>query len=344
MEYRHLGDSGLLVSEISLGSWLTYGGSVAQEQTTAIIQRAYEQGINFFDTANKYQDGQGERTLGNAIKTLGVDRSELVIATKLFLPMGDGPNNCGLSRKHIMEQCDSSLQRLGLDYIDLYQCHRPDPSTPMEETLRALDDLVRQGKILYIGVSEWTAAQLTEAVWVARQLNLNPIVSNQPQYSLLWRRIEEEVLPVSKRYGIGQVVFSPLAQGVLTGKYSPGESPPRGSRAGDSNTNMLMEDITHENVLQIVKQLKPVADNLGLTLAQLALAWVLQEPGISSAVIGASRPEQIDDNIVASGVHLDEETIETIANIVEGLEVNSNVDAQAQALEVRGNPGYFGRR
>lgn len=344
MEYRHLGDSGLLVSEISLGSWLTYGGSVAQEQTTAIVQCAYEQGINFFDTANKYQGGEGERTLGNAIKTLGVDRSELVIATKLFLPMGEGPNNCGLSRKHIMEQCDSSLQRLGLDYIDVYQCHRPDPATPIEETLRALDDLVRQGKIIYIGVSEWTAAQLTEAVWVARQLNLNPIVSNQPQYSLLWRRIEEEVLPVSKRYGIGQVVFSPLAQGVLTGKYSPGESPPQGSRAGDSSSNMLMEDITHENALQIVEQLKPIADDLGLTLAQLALAWVLREPGISSAIIGASRPEQIDDNIAASGVHLDEETIETIANIIEGVEVNSNVDAQAQALEVRGHPGHLGRR
>jgi aryl-alcohol dehydrogenase-like predicted oxidoreductase len=244
MEYRRLGGSGVKVSEISLGSWLTYGGSVAEQQATACIHRAYDLGINFFDTANVYVRGAAEEIVGNALK--GFKRDSYFLATKVYFPMGVGPNDRGLSRKHIMEQCHASLKRLGVDYVDLYQCHRYDEGTPLEETLRALDDLVRQGKVLYVGVSEWTADQIADALRLAKEMNLDRIVSNQPRYNMIQRQIEAEVVPLSEREGVGQVVFSPLAQGVLTGKYRPGEAPEGGTRAADPESSRFMRQLMNE--------------------------------------------------------------------------------------------------
>jgi voltage-dependent potassium channel beta subunit len=302
MRYRHLGNSGLRISEIGLGSWLTYGGSVEDERAIACIHRAFELGVNFFDTANVYRQGAAEQVVGRALK--GIDRDDYVLATKVFWPMGEGPNDRGLGRKHVMEQCERSLKRLGVDYVDLYQCHRPDPETPVEETLRALDDLVTQGKVLYVGVSEWSAEQIDEARAIQRELNLDPLISNQPQYSMVWRAIESEVLPVSKRLGIGQVVWSPIAQGVLAGKYRPGEQPPADSRAADPDSSGFMALLLSDEVLAAVQDLRPIAEDLGITMAQMAIAWVLREPGVSSAIVGASRPEQVDENVAASGVEL----------------------------------------
>jgi aryl-alcohol dehydrogenase-like predicted oxidoreductase len=238
MEYRRLGKAGVKVSEVALGSWLTYGGATENETATQCIHRAYEVGINFFDTANVYARGESEKVVGAALKNFA--RDSYVLATKVFFPMGDGPNDRGLSRKHIMEQCHLSLKRLGTDYIDLYQCHRYDENVPLEETLRALDDLVSQGKVLYVGVSEWSAAQIGDALQLADKMNLDRIVSNQPYYNMMGRGLEEEVLPLCEREGIGQVVFSPLAQGVLTGKYKPGQKPPEGTRASDPKQNQFM--------------------------------------------------------------------------------------------------------
>jgi voltage-dependent potassium channel beta subunit len=317
MEYRNLGRSGLRVSEIALGSWLTYGRTVDRDATSAIVRRAYERGINFFDTANVYHRGAAEEVLGEILQDL--PRSDLVIASKVFFPMGDGPNDRGLSRKHVMEQCHASLRRLRTDYLDLYQCHRFDPHTPLDETLRALDDLVTQGKVLYLGSSEWTAAQIAEARGIQERHGWDPFVSNQPQYSMLVRTIEREVVPISARMGIGQIVWSPLAQGVLTGKYRPGAAPPQGSRADDPDSNMFMEPLMRDEVLHAIERLRPIADELGLSLAQLALAWTLRLPNVSSAIIGASRPEQIDDNAAASGVRLDPEVVERIDAVLEGL-------------------------
>jgi voltage-dependent potassium channel beta subunit len=302
MRYRHLGNSGLRISEIGLGSWLTYGGSVEDERAVACIHRAFELGVNFFDTANVYRQGAAEQVVGRALK--GIDRDDYVLATKVYFSMGEGPNDRGLGRKHVMEQCERSLKRLGVDYVDLYQCHRPDPETPVEETLRALDDLVTQGKVLYVGVSEWSAEQIDEARAIQRELSLDPLISNQPQYSMLWRAIEPEVLPVCKRLGIGQVVWSPIAQGVLAGKYKPGEQPPTDSRAADPDSSGFMALLLTDEVLAAVQDLRPIADDLGITMAQLAIAWVLREPGVSSAIVGASRPEQVDENVAASGVEL----------------------------------------
>lgn len=310
MEYRRLGRSGLKVSEISLGSWLTYGGSVGASAARDCILRAYDLGINLFDTANVYHRGAAEEVLGEALTDL--PRSDLVIATKAFFPMGDGPNDRGLSRKHLMEQCHASLRRLRTDYVDLYQCHRFDPTTPLDETLRALDDLVTQGKVLYVGVSEWSAAQIAEAVGIQERRGWDPLVSNQPQYSILARKIEAEILPVSERLGLGQIVWSPLAQGVLTGKYRPGEPLPEGTRATDDGSNQFMEDLLRREVLEGVERLRPVAEELGITLAQLALAWTLSRPGVSSAIVGATRVSQVEDNAAASGVRLDAEVLERI--------------------------------
>jgi voltage-dependent potassium channel beta subunit len=317
VEYRRLGGSGVKVSEISLGSWLTYGGSVAEEQATACIHRAYEIGINFFDTANVYMRGRAEEIVGRALR--GFDRDSFFLATKVFFPMGEGPNDRGLSRKHITEQCHASLKRLGVDYVDLYQCHRYDPSTPLEETLRTLDDLVRQGKVLYVGVSEWTADQISEAVRIAKELNLDRIVSNQPRYNMIQRQIEAEVVPLSEREGVGQVVFSPLAQGILTGKYRPGEAPEQGTRAADPESNRFMQQLMNEEVLSAVEGLRPIAQEAGLSMGQLALAWVLRQENVSSAIIGASRPEQVEDNAVASGATLSSETISEIDRILDGV-------------------------
>jgi len=316
VEYRRLGGSGVKVSEISLGSWLTYGGSVAEERATACVHRAYDLGINFFDTANVYVRGAAEEIVGNALA--GFDRDSYFLATKVYFPMGEGPNDRGLSRKHITEQCHASLRRLGTDYVDLYQCHRYDEGTPLEETLRTLDDLVRQGKVLYVGVSEWTAGQIGDALRLAKEMNLDRIVSNQPRYNMIQRQIEAEVVPISEREGVGQVVFSPLAQGVLTGKYRPGEAPERGTRAADPESNRFMQQLMNEEVLSAVDGLRAVAREAGLTMPQLALAWVLRQENVSSAIIGASRPEQVDDNAAASGVKLPPDLLSRIDGILEG--------------------------
>jgi len=317
MEYRRLGGSGVKVSEISLGSWLTYGGSVAERRATDCIHKAYDLGINFFDTANVYVRGAAEEIVGNALK--GFDRDLYFLATKVYFPMGDGPNDRGLSRKHITEQCHASLRRLGVDYVDLYQCHRYDEETPLEETMRALDDLVRAGKVLYVGVSEWTADQIGEALRIAKEMNLDRIVSNQPRYNMLQRGIEDAVIPLSQREGVGQVVFSPLAQGILTGKYRPGEAPEQGTRAADPESGRFMRGLMNEQVLSAVDGLRAVASEAGLTMSQLALAWVLRQPNVSSAIIGASRPEQVEDNAAASGMELPPETLEKIDDILDGV-------------------------
>jgi voltage-dependent potassium channel beta subunit len=313
MRYRKLGTWGLKISEIGLGSWLTYGGYVEDERAIACIHRAFELGVNFFDTANVYRRGAAEEVTGRALKDFR--RDDYVLATKVYFPMGEGPNDRGLSRKHIMEQCHASLRRLGVDYVDLYQCHRPDPNTPLEETLRALDDLVSQGKVLYVGVSMWSAELLDEARRLQAKLNLDPIVSNQPEYSMLTRDIEKDVLPVSKQLGIGQVVYSPIAQGVLAGKYKPGERPPEGTRAATKDAD-FMERFMRDDLLEAVQHLRPIADELGITMAQLAVAWVLREPGVSSAIVGASRPEQVDENVAASGIELSPEVLQRIDEIL----------------------------
>jgi voltage-dependent potassium channel beta subunit len=313
MEYRRLGKTGLKVSEISLGSWLTYGGYVEEQKATASIDKAYDLGINFFDTANVYMRGEAEVVVGKALQKFS--RDSYVLATKVFWPMGDGPNDRGLSRKHVIEQCNASLKRLGTDYVDLFYCHRYDPETPLEETLKALDDLVRQGKVLYVGVSEWTAEQITEAVHLADKKLLDRIVVNQPQYSMLQRYIEKEVLSVSEKHGIGQVVFSPLAQGVLTGKYQKGAPVPEGSRAAQKQLGSLHGLLTDEN-LDKVDRLNGVAAENDLTLSQLALAWILRQDGVASALVGASRPEQLEENVKASGVKLSAETLQRIEEIL----------------------------
>ncbi|MEN8144500.1 MAG: aldo/keto reductase family protein [Gemmatimonadota bacterium] len=315
MEYRSLGASGLRVSTVSLGSWLTYGRTVDDDQTAACLTRAYEAGVNFFDTANVYAAGAAEIALGRWIK--GVPRSDLVIGTKAFFPMGEGPNDCGLSRKHLVEQCHASLNRLGLDYVDLYQCHRYDESVPLDETLRALDDLISQGKVLYAGVSEWTAGQLSDAVAIQDRLGFRRLISNQPQYSLLARRIEDEVLPLSIREGIGQVVWSPLAGGVLTGKYLPGQAPPAGSRGADPDSNMFMQRTLRDDVLDAVIRLRDrIAEPLGVSVAELALAWALNTEGVTSVIVGASRPEQVNRNVAAARISLDAETIRRVEEIM----------------------------
>jgi aryl-alcohol dehydrogenase-like predicted oxidoreductase len=302
VNYRLLGRSGVKVSEISLGSWLTYGGSVAQERAQACIHKAYELGINFFDTANVYMRGAAEEIVGRALN--GFERDSYFLATKVYFPMGEGPNDRGLSRKHITEQCHASLKRLGVDYVDLYQCHRYDEDTPLEETLRALDDLVRQGKVLYVGVSEWRADQIADALRLAKEMNLDRIVSNQPRYNMIQRHIEAEIIPLCEREGVGQMVFSPLAQGVLTGKYLPGEVPKEGTRAADSESNRFMQQLMNKEVLSAVNKLRSVASDAGLSMSQLALAWILGHENVSSAIIGASRPEQVEDNAEAAGVTL----------------------------------------
>ena len=317
MEYRRLGNSGVKVSEISLGSWLTYGGSVAEEQARSCIDRAYEIGINFFDTANVYMRGAAEEIVGLALREF--ERDSYFLATKVYFPMGEGPNDRGLSRKHVTEQCHASLRRLGVDYIDLYQCHRYDENTPLEETLRALDDLVRQGKVLYIGVSEWTDDQISDALRIAKEMNLDRIVSNQPQYNMIQRKIEAGVIPLCEREGVGQVVFSPLAQGVLTGKYRPGDAPEEGTRAADPESNRFMQQLMNEEVLSAVDELRSVASEADLSMPQLALAWVLRQDNVSSAIIGASRPEQVDDNAAASGVKLPADVLSEIDGILDGV-------------------------
>ena len=313
MKYRRLGASGVQVSEVCLGSWLTYGGATEDAMAETCVDRAYELGINFFDTANVYARGKSEEVVGRALKKF--PRESYVLATKVFFPMNDGPmpNNQGLSRKHIMEQCHASLKRLGMDTIDLYQCHRFDPNTPLEETLRALDDLVRQGKVLYVGFSQWSADQIEQAVGVQEAKGYDRFVSSQPHYNMLGRDLEKQVLPVCEGEGIGQIVYSPLAQGLLTGKYKPGQPLPADSRAADPRQNMFLNGGKLDNsVLEKVAKLEPIAAGLGLSMAQLALAWCLRLKSMSSVIVGASRPSQVEDNAKASGVTLSAETLKAI--------------------------------
>jgi voltage-dependent potassium channel beta subunit len=314
MNYRKLGRSGLKVSEISLGSWLTYGTTVEKERAIATIHKAYELGINFFDTANAYNRGEAEKVVGEALAAF--PRSSYVLATKVYWPMGEGPNDRGLSRKHVFEQLHASLKRLNVDYVDIYYCHRYDPETPVEETLRTIDDMIRQGKVLYAGISEWTAAQIEEAIRIADQYLLDRIVVNQPVYNMFNRYIEKEVMPVSRKYGIGQVVFSPLAQGVLTGKYRKGQEAPAGSRAADPKVSAAITRYLNDETLDKVEQLIGVADELGVRLSQLALAWVLRQPDIASALIGATRPEQVEENVKAVEVKLTPDVLERIEAIL----------------------------
>jgi voltage-dependent potassium channel beta subunit len=316
MNYRKLGKWGVRVSEVALGSWLTYGGSVEEENAIKQVHHAYSRGINFFDTANVYAIGAAEVVVGKALKKFA--RDSFVLATKVFFPMGNGPNDKGLSRKHIFEQCHLSLTRLGTDYIDLYQCHRHDPETPIFETVRVMDDLIRQGKILYWGVSEWTAEQIEEAVSVALSMNAMPPVSNQPQYNMLARSIEEKVIPTSRRLGLGQVVFSPLAQGVLTGKYKAGEPYPSDSRAADNRSNgfLVGRSYLNKETLVCIEKLSKVARDMGLTMSQLALAWCLRLPEVSSVITGSTKSSQIDENIQAAGVKLPADVISKVDDLL----------------------------
>ncbi|MFF0655533.1 MULTISPECIES: aldo/keto reductase family protein [Micromonospora] len=315
MEFRHLGRSGLMVSEISYGNWITHGSQVEEDAAVACVRAALDSGITTFDTADVYAGTRAESVLGRALK--GERREGLEIFTKVYWPTGPGRNDRGLSRKHIMESIDGSLRRLQTDHVDLYQAHRYDYSTPLEETMEAFADVVRSGKAHYIGVSEWKASQLREAHALARELRI-PLISNQPQYSMLWRVIETEVIPTSEELGIGQIVWSPMAQGVLSGKYLPGQPPPAGSRATDdkSGAGFIARFMT-DDVLTRVQRLKPLAEQAGLTMAQLAVAWVLQNPNVSSAIVGASRPEQVHDNVKAAGVKLDADLLKAIDEIVE---------------------------
>ena len=315
MEFRHLGRSGLLVSEISYGNWITHGSQVEEEAAVACVRASLDAGITTFDTADVYAGTRAEAVLGRALKD--ERREGLEIFTKVFWPTGPGRNDRGLSRKHIMESINGSLRRLQTDYVDLYQAHRFDYSTPLEETMEAFADIVHSGKALYIGVSEWRAEQIREAYELARSLKIQ-LVSNQPQYSMLWRVIESEVVPTSEELGIGQIVWSPMAQGVLTGKYLPGQPPPAGSRATDEKSGAgFISRWLADDVLATVQRLKPLAEQAGLSMAQLAIAWVLQNPNVSSAIIGASRPEQVHDNVKAAGVKLDSDLLKAIDEIVE---------------------------
>ncbi|HEY7596653.1 MAG TPA: aldo/keto reductase family protein [Actinophytocola sp.] len=317
MEFRRLGRSGLSVSEISYGNWITHGSQVEEEQAQACVHAALDAGITTFDTADVYANTRAESVLGRALA--GRRRESLEIFTKVFWPTGPGgPNDRGLGRKHIIESANASLRRLQTDYVDLYQAHRFDKSVPLEETFLAFADLVRAGKVLYIGVSEWNAEQITRGAELARELKV-PFISNQPQYSMLWRVIEAEVVPASERAGLSQIVWSPIAQGVLTGKYLPGQPVPAGSRATDESGKNFISRLLRDDVLEKVQQLRPIAEDAGLSMAQLAVAWVLQNKNVASAIIGATRPEQVTENVKASGVTLDAETLSRIDKVLDGV-------------------------
>ncbi|WP_116051075.1 aldo/keto reductase family protein [Amycolatopsis palatopharyngis] len=318
MEFRRLGRSGLNISEISYGNWLTHGSQVEEDQAQACIKAALDAGITTFDTADVYANTAAESVLGRGLA--GQRRESLEIFTKVFWPTGPGgPNDRGLGRKHIMESANASLKRLQTDYIDLYQAHRFDRTVPLEETFLAFADLVRQGKVLYIGVSEWTAEEITRGAAIARELKV-PFISNQPQYNALWRVIESQVIPAAEREGLSQIVWSPIAQGVLTGKYKPGQPLPEGSRATDEKGGAnFVKRFLNDDVLERVQRLEPLAKQADLTLAQLAVAWVLQNPNVASAIIGASRPEQVYENVKATGVKLDADLLEQIDAVLDGV-------------------------
>ena len=316
MEFRHLGRSGLKVSEIAYGNWITHGSQVEEDAAKACVEAAIDEGVTTFDTADAYAGTRAEEVLGRALR--GRRRESLEICTKVYWPTGPGPNDSGLSRKHLTESIHGSLRRLQTDYVDLYQAHRYDHETPLEETLKTFDDLVRQGKVLYVGVSEWRAEEIARALKIADEMGFDRIVSNQPQYNMLWRVIESEVVPLSEREGVGQIVWSPIAQGVLTGKYRPGEAPPAGSRATDEKSGAaFIERLMGDEVLSRVQRLVPLAEEAGLSMAQLAIAWVLRNPNVSAAIVGATRPEQVRDNVKASGVTLDDALVRRIDEILE---------------------------
>ncbi|MDP4500918.1 aldo/keto reductase family protein [Nonomuraea turcica] len=303
MKFRHLGHSGLMVSEIAYGNWLT------EDTVEPCVHAALDAGITTFDTADAYAETRAEEALGQALR--GIRRDSVEILTKIYWPTGPGPNDRGLSRKHIMRSIDGSLRRLGTDYVDLYQAHRYDYATPLEETLRAFDDLVRAGKVLYVGVSDWTAEQIADALRIADDLGLDRIVSNQPQYNMLRRVIEPEILPLCAKEGVGQLVYQPMAQGVLAGRYSPGQAPPAEAR------REFVDRLLTDDVLTRVERLRPIAADLGLSMAQLAIAWVLRGPGVSAAIVGGSRPEQVHDSAAASGVPLGDDVLSAIDEILD---------------------------
>jgi len=316
MEFRYLGNSGFKISAISYGNWITHGSQVEEDAANACVRRALQLGITTFDTADVYAGTRAEEVLGRALA--GVPRENIEVFTKVYWPTGAGVNDRGLSRKHIMHSIDASLKRLKLEHVDLYQAHRFDVETPLEETMLAFADIVRQGKAIYIGVSEWDADQITRGAALARELKV-PFISNQPQYSMLWRVIEQEVIPASQDAGMSQIVWSPMAQGILSGKYLPGQPPPAGSRATDelSGKNFIARWM-NDDVLTRVQKLKPIAEKAGLTMAQMSIAWTLQNKNVASAIVGATRPEQLDDNVKAAGVVLDADTLKAIDNVLDG--------------------------
>ncbi len=332
MKHRFLGSSGLQISEIAYGNWLTHGSQVENDAATACVHAALDAGITTFDTADVYANTVAEQVLGDALA--GQRRESLEILTKVYWPTGPGgPNDSGLSRKHVMESINGSLRRLRTDYVDVYQAHRYDHGTPLEETMQAFADVVRQGKALYVGVSEWTAEQIHAGQALARDLGFR-LVSNQPQYSMLWRVIEDEVVPASREEGLSQIVFSPVGQGVLTGKYRPGSAPPAGSRATDEKGGArFIQRFLRDDVLERVLALRPVADELGLSMAQLAVAWVLQNDNVAAAIIGASRPEQVAENVAASGVTIPAELLaridEVLGDVVERDPARTNESSPA---------------
>ena len=311
MEYRRLGSTGLYVSEISYGNWITHGSQVEQDAAIKCVKTALDVGITTFDTADAYAGTRAETVLGKALK--GVRRESYELFTKVYWPTGDGKNDRGLSRKHIMESCHASLKRLNVENIDLYQMHRFDVETPLEESLQAFEDLIRQGKVNYIGFSEWTASQISAALKIQDQRGYSRFVSSQPQYSALWRIIEAEVVPLSRKEGIGQIVWSPVTQGVLTGKYKPGGKLPAGSRATDKKSGAgMISRWMRDDVLEAVQKLAPIADSVGLSMSQLAIAWVLQNDNVSSAIMGATKPSQVKENVKAAGVKLDSTVMDAI--------------------------------
>lgn len=318
MEYRKLGNSGMYVSEISFGNWITHGSQVEQEAAIKCVRTALDCGITTLDTADVYAGTKAETVLGKALK--GVRRESYELFTKVYWPTGPGKNDRGLSRKHIMESAHASLKRLNTDHIDLYQMHRFDYATPLEESLSAFDDLIRQGKVMYIGFSEWRAEEISAALRIQKELGYDRFISSQPQYSALWRVIENEVDPICKREGIGHIVWSPIGQGVLSGKYLPGQKAPAGSRATDKKggANMISRWM-RDDVLTAVQKLRPIAEREGLTMSQLAIAWVLQNPNVSSAIIGATKPAQVKENVKASGVKLGADTLRDIDAALNGV-------------------------
>jgi len=333
MDFRYLGNSGLKVSEIIYGNWLTHGSQVENDAAIACVRAALDAGITTFDTADVYANTKAESVLGDALK--GERRASLEIFTKVYFPTGPGgPNDTGLSRKHILESIDGSLERLQTDYVDLYQAHRYDHETPLEETMRAFADVVRQGKAHYIGVSEWTADQIRAGHALAQDLGIQ-LISNQPQYSMLWRVTEDEIVPASDELGVSQIVWSPIAQGVLTGKYKPGAEPPEGSRATDEKGGAdMIKRYLNDETLTAVQKLQPIADGLDVTMAQLAVAWVLANDNVAGAIVGASKPEQVESNVRASGLKLDADVLKAVDEALGDLPETDPAETKSPATRV----------